>query len=85
MYDSSRWVWAFVSAGRIAKAPRSNGSAASTPAGAGPDPQAAMRPASTATHPSRIGGAAIGSTQSARYNAIQLVRRVFFSAAVRAA
>ena len=75
------------SAGRIAKAPRSNGSAASTPAGA--LPRSASRqsvPPRPPTQPSRMTGPAIGSTQAARWTIIgQLVRRVFFSAAVRAA
>ena len=61
--DSSRWVCALTSAGRIAACPRS--ATGPGPPPAAPDPVPTMRPSHTSTHPRRTGGATIGNTQSA--------------------
>ena len=66
--ESSRCVWALTSAGMMTASPRSTRRIASPPA---PGlsralPKAAIRPPSTATHPSRIGGLVTGRTQDAR-------------------
>ena len=50
-------------------------------------PTPTIRPRSTSTHPSRIGGASMGRTHAARWTrdiSVPPVRRAFFSAALRA-